>query len=145
MNFNQYTIKAQETIQQAVMIAQGNQQQVVETGHLLKALLEEDENTSSFLLKKLNINQNLLFTKLESIVSGYPKVSGNTQPYLGNDLSNAFNKSMGYLKEFQDDFVSIELLYLGILAGKDSTANLMREVGFREKETKEIQEDRNKD
>ncbi|GAB3523319.1 ATP-dependent Clp protease ATP-binding subunit [Emticicia fontis] len=144
MNFNQYTIKAQEIIQQAVQIAQGNMQQAVETGHLLKALLEEDANTSSFLLKKLNVNENLFTNRLESIVNGYPKVSG-AQPYLGNDLSAALAKSQSYLKEFNDQFVSVELLYLGLVAGKDSVANLMKEVGFKEKELKStIQELRGK-
>lgn len=135
MNFNQYTIKAQEIIQQAVQIAQGNMQQAVETGHLLKALLEEDANTSSFLLNKLNVNEALFTNRLESIVNGYPKVSGS-QPYLGNDLSAALTKSQSYLKEFDDQFVSIELLYLGLAAGKDAVANLMKEVGFKEKELK---------
>jgi ATP-dependent Clp protease ATP-binding subunit ClpB len=144
MNFNQYTIKAQEIIQQAVQIAQGNMQQAVETGHLLKALLEEDANTSSFLLNKLNVNENLFLNRLESIVSGYPKVSG-AQTYLGNDLSAALAKSQTYLKEFNDQFVSVELLYLGLLAGKDAVANLMKEVGFKEKELKStIQELRGK-
>ncbi|MBA4853254.1 ATP-dependent chaperone ClpB [Emticicia sp. BO119] len=144
MNFNQYTIKAQEIIQQAVQIAQGNMQQAVETGHLLKALLEEDANTSSFLLNKLNINGNLFTNRLESIVNGYPKVSG-AQPYLGNDLSAALAKSQSYLKEFNDQFVSVELLYLGLVAGKDAIANLMKEVGFKEKELKStIQELRGK-
>jgi ATP-dependent Clp protease ATP-binding subunit ClpB len=144
MNFNQYTIKAQEIIQQAVQIAQGNMQQAVETGHLLKALLEEDANTSSFLLNKLKINETLFANRLEAIVNNYPKVSG-AQAYLGNDLSAALQKSQGYLKEFNDQFVSVELLYLGLLAGKDATANLMKEVGFKEKELKStIQELRGK-
>ncbi|RFS14703.1 ATP-dependent chaperone ClpB [Emticicia sp. C21] len=144
MNFNQYTIKAQEIIQQAVQIAQGNMQQAVETGHLLKALLEEDANTSSFLLNKLNVNENLFTNRLEAIVNGYPKVSG-AQPYLGNDLSAALAKSQSYLKEFNDQFVSVELLYLGLVAGKDAVASLMKEVGFKEKELKStIQELRGK-
>lgn len=144
MNFNQYTIKAQEIIQQAVQIAQGNMQQAVETGHLLKALLEEDANTSSFLLNKLKVNENLFANRLEGIVNSYPKVSG-AQPYLGNDLSAALTKSQSYLKEFNDQFVSVELLYLGLLSGKDAVANLMKEVGFKEKELKStIQELRGK-
>lgn len=144
MNFNQYTIKAQEIIQQAVQIAQANMQQAVETGHLLKALLEEDANTSVFLLNKLNVNENLFTSRLEGIVNAYPKVSG-AQTYLGNDLSAALAKSQTYLKEFNDQFVSVELLYLGLLSGKDAVANLMKEVGFKEKELKStIQELRGK-
>lgn len=135
MNFNQYTIKAQEVVQRAVQIAQSNQQQVVETGHILKAILEEDPNTSQFLAKKVNVSLQTLNTKLEVIVNGYPRVAGtaNTE-YLSNELNAAFQKAQSYLKEFNDEFVSIELLYLGLSAGKDATAKLMQEVGLKEKE-----------
>jgi ATP-dependent Clp protease ATP-binding subunit ClpB len=134
MNFNQYTIKAQEVVQRAVQIAQSNQQQVVETGHVLKAILEEDPNTSQFLAKKGNVSLQNLNTKLEVIVNGYPRVAGtaNTE-YLSNELNAAFQKAQSYLKEFNDEFVSIELLYLGLAAGKDATAKLMQEVGLKEK------------
>lgn len=133
MNFNQYTIKAQEVIQQAAQIAQANQQQMIETGHVLKAIIQEDVNTSSFLMKKLGVNQVALTQALEAIVNGYPKVSGG-QTYLGNDLNNALAKAQTYLKEFNDEFVSIELMFLGIVAGKDSVASLMKDAGFKEKE-----------
>ncbi len=135
MNFNQYTLKAQEIIQQAAQIAGGNAQQAVEPGHLLKALLEEEPNTSSYLLKKLGINASLLTDRLDQIVNSYPKVSGG-QPYLGNDLSQALGKSQSYLKEFGDDFVSVELILLGLLSGKDAVGNLLKEAGFKENELK---------
>jgi ATP-dependent Clp protease ATP-binding subunit ClpB len=133
MNFNQYTIKAQEVIQHAAQMAQGNQQQAIETGHVLKSILEEDPNTSLFLLNKLNISTDVLNNRLQKILDGYPRVSGG-QPYLGNDMAAASGKAQNYLKEFGDEFISIELLVLGILSGKDSTANLMKELGFNEKE-----------
>jgi ATP-dependent Clp protease ATP-binding subunit ClpB len=136
MNFNQYTIKAQEVIQQAAQIAQANQQQAVETGHVLKAILQEDVNTSAFLMKKLNVNQSALTQALEAIVNGYPRVSG-AQTYLGNDLNTALTKAQSYLKGFNDEFVSIELMLLGLQAGKDAVANLMRDAGFNEKGLKE--------
>ena len=86
MNFNQYTIKAQEVVQRAVQMAQGKQQQVIETGHILKAILEEDPNTSQFLAKKLNVALPNVNTRLETIINGYPRVAGsaNTE-YLSND------------------------------------------------------------
>lgn len=115
MNFNQYTNKSQELIQQAVQIAQGYSQQAVETGHLLKAILEDEPNTSSFLFK--NINLETLQQRLESILESYPRVSGGTQPYLGNDLSKALSNAQSSLKEFGDEFVSVELLILGIIKG----------------------------
>lgn len=135
MNFNQYTIKAQEVVQRAVQMAQGKQQQVIETGHILKAILEEDPNTSQFLAKKLNVALPNVNTRLETIINGYPRVAGsaNTE-YLSNDLNATFQKAQSYLKEFNDEYVSVELLLVGLSAGKDSTAQLMKEVGLKEKE-----------
>jgi ATP-dependent Clp protease ATP-binding subunit ClpB len=134
MNFNQYTIKAQEVIQRAVQIAQGNQQQAVETGHVLQAILEDDPNTSQFLMKKLNVSPQLLQTKIQAAVNAYPKVAETAATeYISNDLNAAFQKAQTYLKEFQDEFVSVELLFLGLATGKDATARLMQEVGFKEK------------
>lgn len=138
MNFDQYTIKAQEVVQQAAQIAQGNQQQSIETGHVLKAILQEDVSTSGFLMKRLNVKQAPLLQALDAIVSGYPKVTGTSgQTFLGNDLSKALQKAQTYLKEFGDEFVSIELVLLGLLAGSDGVAKLMKDAGFREKELKE--------
>ena len=139
MNLNQFTIKAQEVIQQAAAMAQANGQQSVETGHILKALLEEDPNTSGFLFKKLGVNFNILQTKLDAQIGSYPKVSGaglDGQTYVSNDLNQIFEKAKSYLKEFNDEFVSVELLYLGLLAGKDSVAQAMKDAGFKEKELK---------
>ncbi|KAA9340908.1 ATP-dependent chaperone ClpB [Adhaeribacter soli] len=135
MNFNNYTIKSQEAIQKATEIAGGNQQQAVETGHLLKGILQTDENVTSFLFKKLNINTNILNARLDQIVAGYPKVSGGS-PYLSNAAAAALQKATNYLKEFKDEFVSIEHLLLGIMAGSDNVATLMKDVGFNEKDLK---------
>lgn len=131
MNFNKYTTKTQEIIQQAATIASGNGQQAIEAGHLLKAILEEDSNTSGFLLKKMGVNENTLLTKLESIVNSYPKVSGG-QPYLANDAAAALTKAENLLKDFGDEFVSVELLLMGLFLGKDSVATLLKDSGFKE-------------
>ncbi|MGX7688322.1 ATP-dependent chaperone ClpB [Flectobacillus roseus] len=131
MNFNKYTTKTQEIIQQAATIASGNGQQAIEAGHLLKAILEEDGNTSGFLFKKMGVNENILLTKLESIVNSYPKVSGG-QPYLANDAAAALTKAENLLKDFGDEFVSVELLLMGLFLGKDSVATLLKDSGFKE-------------
>ncbi|MCP9756288.1 ATP-dependent chaperone ClpB [Lacihabitans sp. CCS-44] len=136
MNFNQYTIKSQELIQQAAQIAQGFSQQAVETGHLLKAILEEEPNTSSFLLKKYGRSPEDFLKKLDPLVEAYPKVSGGNQPFLGNDLNKAMTKALSYLKEFGDEFVSVELLFLGILGGSDAVANLLKAEGIKETDIK---------
>ncbi len=131
MNFNKYTTKTQEVIQQAASIASGNGQQAIETGHLLKAILAEDSNTSGFLFKKMGIQENVLTNKLEAIVQGYPKVAGG-QAYLANDAAAALTKAENLLKEFKDDYVSVELLLLGIFLGKDAVATLLKDSGFKE-------------
>ncbi|MBC7923198.1 MAG: ATP-dependent chaperone ClpB [Ferruginibacter sp.] len=135
MNFNNYTIKAQEVIQRASEMALGNTQQAIETGHLLKAILESDENTVGFLLKKLNVNRPAVESKLDEIIAAYPKVSGGN-PYLGNDAAAALQKATTYLKEFGDEYVAIDHVLLGILAGREKTASLMRDAGFNEKDLK---------
>jgi ATP-dependent Clp protease ATP-binding subunit ClpB len=136
MNFNKYTIKSQEVIQQASEIALGNTQQAVEPGHLLKAMLTSDENLIAFLLKKLNVGRAQLEPRLDEIVKGYPKVSGGN-PYLGNDAAAALQKAESYLKEFGDEFVAVEHILLSILAGKDRVAQLLKDVGFTEKYLKQ--------
>ncbi|SHL17572.1 ATP-dependent chaperone ClpB [Hymenobacter psychrotolerans] len=135
MNFNNYTIKAQEAVQKATEIAGGNQQQAIETGHLLKGLFQSDENVLSFLAKKLGVNLNILTPRLDAIVSGYPKVSGGS-PYLSNEAAAALQRATGFLKEFDDEYVSVEHLLLGLLGGKDAVATLMKDAGFNEKDLK---------
>ncbi len=135
MNFNNYTIKAQEAIQKASEIAAGHQQQAIETAHILKALLTVDENVVSHLLKKLNVNINYLGTELDKQIEGFPKVSGSNI-YLSSDANNALQKAQGYLKEFNDEFVSVEHLLLGILATSDKTSTLLKSQGVTEKDLK---------
>ena len=135
MNFNNYTIKSQEAIQKAAELAGSLGQQVIETGHLLKALLLSDENVISFLIKKLNVNQNQLNTKLDEVIGTYPKVSGQ-HPYLSNDAHAVLTKASQYLKDFKDEYVAIEHILLGLLAGKDKVATLLKDLGFSEKELK---------
>ncbi len=135
MNLNNFTIKSQEAIQQAVQLATINGNQAIENGHILKAILEVDENVTPFLLKKLNVNPELFSKTVDAIVSSYPKVSGG-QPYLSNTANQTIAKANSYLKEFKDEFVSIEHLLLGILASGDQVAQLMKDNNIREKDLK---------
>jgi ATP-dependent Clp protease ATP-binding subunit ClpB len=135
MNLDNYTIKSQEAIQKAAEIANGNQQQAIEPGHLLKAVLQADENVISFVLNKLSINRSQLDNGVDAIIQSYPKVSGQ-QPYLSNDSAAALRKAETYLKEFQDEFIAVEHILLGLLGGKDKVASLMKQSGFAEKELK---------
>ncbi|MEJ2879987.1 ATP-dependent chaperone ClpB [Pedobacter sp. GR22-6] len=135
MNFNNFTIKAQEAIQQASAIAQGNQQQAIETAHLLKGLLTVDENVVSYVLKKLNVNLNVLNQHLDTQIEQFPKVTGSS-PYLTSGSNSALQKAQAYLKEFKDEFVSVEHLLLGILSVSDNTSKLLKDQGVNEKDLK---------
>lgn len=135
MNFNNYTIKAQEAIQKASEIATGNQQQSIETAHLLKALLVVDENVVSHLLKKLNVNVKHVDDELDKQIATFPKVSGSNI-YLSSSANTALQKAQSYLKEFKDEFVSIEHILLGILNAGDKTASLLKDQGITEKDLK---------
>ncbi len=135
MNFNNFTIKAQEAVQQASEIAQGNQQQAIETAHLLKGLLTVDENVVSYVLKKLNVNLNVLNQHLDTQIEKFPKVTGSN-PYLTSGSNSALQKAQSYLKEFKDEFVSVEHLLLGILSVNDNTSKLLKDQGVNEGDLK---------
>jgi len=129
MNFEKFTIKSQEALQKSAEIAQANQQQAIEPGHLLKAVLETDENVASFLFKKLNVNQNLLIPKLEELINSYPKVSGS-QAYLSSTSNSVLQQAEKELKEFKDEFITIEHLVLALLNVKDKTSQLLKDAGL---------------
>ncbi len=135
MNFNNFTIKAQEAVQKASEITSGNQQQAIEPAHLLKGLLLVDENVISYLLKKLNVNLNRLNEILDQQIASYPKVSGSNV-YLSSASNTVLQKAQSYLKEFKDDFVSVEHILLGILATSDATSIVLKDFGVTEKDLK---------
>lgn len=129
MNFDKYTIKSQEVLQAAVNEAGAHGQQAIEPGHILNALLRADENVLSFILKKLDVNQAQLQTKLEEIIASYPKISG-ASPYLSNDSNKALAAAEKSLKAFGDEYIAIEHILIGLLAGSDKVASLLKDVGF---------------
>ena len=135
MNFNNFAIKAQEAVQKASEIASGNQQQAIETAHLLKGLLTVDENVISYLLKKLNVNINRLSTVLDTQIQSFPKVSGSDL-YLSPGSNSALQKAQSYLKEFKDEFVSVEHILLGILHSGDKVSEILKDAGVNEKDLK---------
>lgn len=135
MDLNKLTIKSQEALQQAQFLATSTGRQSVETGHIMKAILEVDENVVPYLLKKVNVNLNTFNDKLNIIIDNYPKVSGG-QTYFSNDANAALTKAFSNLKEFKDEFVSIEHILLGLLSGKDKVAQLLKSEGANEKDLK---------
>ncbi len=133
MNLNNFTIKSQEAIQQAMQLAMSNEHQSIETAHILKGILQADENVTPFLLKKLNVNIPVVTQALDKIIMTYPKVSGGGQQYLSSNANNALLKANTFLKEFGDEFVSIEHILLGILSGSDHVSQLLKDSGVTEK------------
>jgi ATP-dependent Clp protease ATP-binding subunit ClpB len=135
MNFKNFTIKSQEAVQQAQQIAAVAKHQAIDNGHLLKAIIEVDENVIPFLLKKIGVNFQNLSNTLDRIVDSYPTVTGGDQ-YLSKTANQSLANAEKYLKEFDDEFVSIEHLVLGILKSGDQIAQLLKDSGANEKNLK---------
>ena len=129
MHFDRLTIKSQEAIQKAQEVAMGFQHQAIETGHILKGIFLVDDNVVPFLLKKNNISIQVLQQALDRIIGGYPKVAGG-EPYLADSGKKALQAAMAKLKDFGDEFISIEHLVMGIMAGSDQVAQLLKDSGL---------------
>ena len=129
MNPNNYTSQAGIIIQNAMEIASQNGQQAIETGHLLQAILQDDTQTSAFLLKKNGVSVLQIQEKLQSILSSYPKVSG-AQPYASNALQQVLTKAEALKTEFGDSYVSVEILFLALIESKDAVADLLKSLGI---------------
>ena len=132
MNLNNFTIKSQQAVQKAQEIALSREHQSIETSHLLKGILSEDENVTPYLLKKLEVNVPRMTNALDAIINSIPRVSGGSQ-YLSGDANNALIKAAQFANEMGDEFVSIEHLLLGIISGRDTTAQLLKDNGVGEK------------
>ncbi|MFM9028285.1 MAG: Clp protease N-terminal domain-containing protein, partial [Bacteroidota bacterium] len=118
MNLDKFTIKAQEAIQQAQQIAMASEHQSIETQHILKGVLEVDENVIPFLFKKAGVSADKVTTAVDELIRSCPKVSGSRQ-YLSDDANKAVQKALSHAQSLSDEFVSIEHLLLGMLEGKD--------------------------
>jgi len=136
MNFDNFTIKAQEAVNQAVKIAEGNNQQAIETGHLLKGLMVNAESVTGFLLKKLGVNVLIFNAALDKIIVSYPKVTGG-ESYLSSAANSAVQKAVSISQKMGDQYVSVEHLLLGLLDGSDSVSRLMKDSGISHKELDE--------
>lgn len=136
MNFNNFTIKSQEAVQRAQQIAAGFEHQAIENAHILKGIFEVDENVAPFLFKKLGSDISILKKTLDKNIESLPKVSGAEQ-YLSRDAGKTIQKAQSYLKEFGDEFVSIEMILLGMLSANDSTSSMLKDSGINEKDLKQ--------
>jgi len=132
MNFANFTIKSQEAIQRAQQIAQSYGHQQIENEHIVKAILEVDENVTPFLLKKLNVNLPLFQQILDSTLQSFPKVSGGEMS-ISRDASTALTEASNIARKMNDEFVSIEHLLLAIFASKSKVAQILKDQGVTEK------------
>jgi ATP-dependent Clp protease ATP-binding subunit ClpB len=132
MNFANFTIKSQEAIQRAQQIAQSYGQQQIENEHIVKGILEVDENVTPFLLKKLNVNLPLFTQVLDATIQSFPKVQGGEMG-ISRDASIALNEASNIARKMNDEFVSIEHLLLAIFASRSKVAQILKDQGVTEK------------
>ncbi|MDZ4794941.1 MAG: ATP-dependent chaperone ClpB [Bacteroidota bacterium] len=133
MNLGNFTIKAAEAFQQAQQIAFNAKSPNIETEHILKALLEQEDSPVDYLLKKNNVTLNLVDTKLDELISKLPKASGEAAQQISREANNVVLRSGAVLKQFKDEFVTPEHLLIAIVQGNDSTAKLLKDTGLTEK------------
>lgn len=132
MNFENFTTKTQEAILKGQQIARDLNNQMVDTAHLLKGILSEDDTVAQFVLGKAGVNVPTMEKQLDILLSTYPKVDGDDKQYLTNDAQRALNKAKDIAKQMGDEFIAVELALLGIALGSDKTAKLLRESGASE-------------
>ncbi len=134
MNLNNFTIKAQEILQQAQQAAFNNQNPNIETAHMLKALLDDNDGPISYLLKKNNVNTSFVENKLQEQIARLPKMqNGEPAQALSRELNNVVLKAGSILKEFKDEFITQEHLLIGLLQVNDETSKLLKDAGLTEK------------
>ena len=128
MNLNNFTLKAQESVQKAFNIASAKGQQAVECAHILKGVMSEAESITNFLFGKLGVNPATLEKEIDSLIDSYPKVSG-ADSYVSSSVSEAFRKANEHAARMKDKFVSSEHLIMGILETDDKTARILKDSG----------------
>jgi ATP-dependent Clp protease ATP-binding subunit ClpB len=135
MNPNNLTIKSQEIFQKAQQIAFNERNSNIETEHLLKALLTDQDSPVDFLLKKNNVNVNFVESKVDESIKKLPKVgSGEPAQMISRDMNNVLLRAAASLKTFGDEFVSVEHLLLAIVQGNDNAAKILKDAGLTEKD-----------
>ena len=133
MNFNNFTIKSQEAVQQAVNVTQARGQQAIEPVHLLAGVLKVGENVTNFIFQKLGMNGQQIALVLDKQTDSLPKVSGG-EPYLSRETNEVFQKATQYSKEMGDEFVSLEAIILALLNVKSTVATILKDAGMTDKE-----------
>ncbi|MEI6853507.1 MAG: ATP-dependent Clp protease ATP-binding subunit, partial [Bacteroidota bacterium] len=135
MDLDKFTLKAQEVLSKAQEMAMARQQQVIEPAHLLKAIMLTDDNLTPYILKKLSVNISALDSVLTKMIERFPVVSGGNI-YLSPKAELVLQKATASLKDFNDEFVSVEHILIGLLHAGDATSTLLKDAGVSEKDLK---------
>ena len=133
MNFNNFTIKSQEAVQQAVNVTQARGQQAIEPVHLLAGVLKVGENVTNFIFQKLGMNAQQIALVIDKQIDSLPKVSGG-EPYLSCESNEILQRAVQYSKEMGDEFVSLEAIILALLNVKSTVATILKDAGMTDKE-----------
>ncbi len=135
MNFNKFTIKAQEAVQEAIRLAQARGQQVIEPEHLLAGILKVGENVTNFLFQKSGINGRQIEVLLDHQIASLPKVQGG-EPYLSRTSNEVLSKAQDIANKNGDEYVSLEPIILALLTTNSTVAKIMKDAGMTEKDMK---------
>ena len=133
MNFDNFTIKSQEVVQQAVQTAQQNGNQAIEPEHLLKALLDKGESVVKFVFQKLGVNQQLVAMQLDKALSALPKVSGG-EPYLSRESNDVLLKAIDCAKRLGDEYVTLEAILIALLKVNTKVSTILKDNGVTEQD-----------
>ena len=133
MNFNNFTIKSQEAVQQAIQLVQNRGQQAIEAEHLLAGVLKVGENVTNFLFQKLGMNGPQISNVLDKQIASLPKVTGG-EPYLSRTSNEVLQKSVELSKGLGDEYVSLEAMLLALLSVKSTASTILKDAGMNEKD-----------
>jgi ATP-dependent Clp protease ATP-binding subunit ClpB len=133
MNLNNFTLKAQESVQQAFDIAAAKGQQAVECAHILKGVINQAESITGFIFGKMGVNTATIEKEIDNLIDTYPKVSGG-EAYISSSVSEAFRKASDHASKMKDKFVSSEHLLIGILDTNDKASQILKDNGVSMKE-----------
>ncbi len=136
MNFNNYTIKAQEAVQEAIKLVEANGQQAIEPVHLLAGVMKSGENIVHFICQKLSVNEQQLSLRIDQEVKKLPRVQGG-EPYLSRDANSVLMKAEDISKQMGDEFVSIEPIIVALLTVSSPAADMLKDLGMNEKDLRE--------
>ena len=140
MNLNNFTIKAQEAVQQAVQLATQNGQQAIEAVHLLKGVIMTGESVTNFIFQKLGVNIQNLNRVLDAQISSLPKVSGG-EPYLSSEANTVLQKAIGYSSKMGDQYVSLDPIILALFTEKSTASQILKDAGMTENELRQAIEE----